>query len=129
MEFRIVSEDSKKAVTDYIQSLSVGRSYSVSIKVDSVKRSLRQNALYWKWVGIIATETGNDTDTISSELRRRFLGYEVVVVFDREVEKIRGTHSLSKSEFTIFLDKVSAFAHSELGITLPFPEDTYFDLM
>ena len=131
MTFQITDANGRLAVADYISRLPDGHSYSVTITRSSqtAKRSIRQNALYWKWIGIIARETGNDADTVSRELCRKFLGYEVRDVLGREVEVVHGTHNLPKERFTELLNAVEAFAYSFLGIILPHPEDAYFEQM
>lgn len=127
MDFRLTNATDKEAIKDYLDRLPDGKQYDISIVLHKTKRTLDQNGLYFRWVNIIAKETGNDTDTTHKALAKKFLGVEVVDVMGEKVARIKSTTKLNTAEFTDYLTQVESFAVQELGIILPHPEDRYFE--
>jgi hypothetical protein len=99
--------------------------YVVTISRQKEPRSLDQNALMWLWFTCIERETGTHRQDVHDYYCRQFLrktinwnGEDVIVV--------EGTSKLTKERMTTFLNQVQADASTEFGITLPSPEDKYF---
>lgn len=95
------------------------------IREHKSKRSLQQNALYWKWLSIIGNHIGSDKDEMHRTFAIRFLGPELFVVDGKQYVGAKSTTKLSTKEFSEYMDMIHATA-MELGLTLPQPN--YFGL-
>lgn len=82
------------------------------------QRSTNQNALYWLWLGIIESETGNGTNDLHDFFKTKFLK-RTKEVFGKVYEVVQSTALLDSMDFTTYMDKVRQFALHELNITLP----------
>lgn len=118
----IRDETMRQRVSDLVDALDLTKPWSVTIEPYKKKRSLSQNALYWKWVGIIADETGNDNDDIHEAFKGMFLTPRAVQI-GIESREIRSTVKQNTDEMKTYMDKVYAYATSQLGILLPIPEE------
>lgn len=109
-------------------------------------RSREQNSLYWKWLGEISLETGEDTESLHETFKRKFLapilkrddeGYRDLSV---ELQTLRGngqhesadriglillsklsTGALTTKQFSEYLDYIEKHAAEFLNITLTQP--------
>lgn len=110
----------------YVFSTLSNGTYNITIKKASEKRSIPQNDLMWMWLTCIERETGTPKDDIYMYYCKRFL-MKTIKVGERW-ERIYNTSSkLSTEQMTEFLNKIQADALTELGITLPQPEDRFFE--
>ena len=117
----IVSDDkTRRQAIDALFGLDLSKPWAVTIEPYKERRSLSQNSLYWKWVGIMAQDTGNDPDTVHEALKQRFL-VPVEVAFLGEKVQYRTTASLDIKAMGNYMDRVQALA-VEMGIRLPAPE-------
>jgi hypothetical protein len=66
-------ERGRERILGLIKALDVTKPWQVTIEPKTKKRTLNQNALYWKWVGLIADATGNDNDDVHEALKAKFL--------------------------------------------------------
>lgn len=120
--YLIRDEAMRQRVSDLIDGLDLSKPWSVTIEPHKKKRSLSQNALYWRWVGIIADNTGNDNDDVHEALKGMYLAPRSVEM-GSERREIRSTAKQTTDEMKAYMDKVYAFATSQLGILLPIPEE------
>lgn len=127
MKFRMHNADTKGVIKQYIDKCKDDVLYDVEIKRHTKMRSPSQNRLYWLYIACIVDETDNDRDTIHYELRRRFLPLKEKVFAGETTIQLTSTTELDTAQFTRYIDRIVAFAHSELGIILPNPEDRYFE--
>jgi hypothetical protein len=110
----------------YVFSLLANGTYNIIIKRASEKRSIPQNDLLWMWLACIERETGTPKDDIYMYYCKKFL-MKTIRVGNRD-ERIYTTSSkLTKEQMTMFLNQIQADAASELGITLPTPQDRFFE--
>jgi hypothetical protein len=110
----------------YIFSTLANGTYHIVIKRASEKRSIPQNDLMWMWLACIERETGTPKDDIYMYYCKKFLMKTITV--GGRMERIYTTSSkLTVVEMTNFLNQIQADAASELGITLPLPEDRFFE--
>ena len=110
----------------YIFSTLANGTYHITIKKASQKRSIPQNDLMWMWLACIERETGTPKDDVYMYYCKKFL-MKTISIGSRQ-ERIYNTSSkLSSEEMTEFLNKIQADAAAELGITLPQPEDRFFE--
>ena len=110
----------------YVFSTLSNGTYTITIKKASEKRSISQNDLMWMWLQCISNETGTPKDDIYMYYCKKFLMKTVTI--GNRMERIYMTSSkLNTLEMTNFLNQIQADAQTELGITLPLPEDRFFD--
>lgn len=100
--------------------------YVITVKRCSTKRSIAQNDLMWMWLACIERETGTSKDDIYMYYCKKFLMKTIQV--GEKLERIYTTSSkLNTEQMTTFLTNIQLDAQQELGITLPRPEDRFFE--
>ena len=110
----------------YVFSTLTNGTYTITIKRASEKRSIPQNDLMWMWLTCIERETGTPKDDVYMYYCKKFLMKTIRV--GEKLERIYNTSSkLNSEQMTDFLNKIQADAATELGITLPRPEDRFFE--
>ena len=110
----------------YVFSTLTNGTYTITVKRQSEKRSIAQNDLMWMWFQCISNETGTPKDEIYMYYCKKFLMRTMTI--GERVERIYMTSSkLNSEQMTAFLNQIQADAASELGITLPTPQDRYFE--
>jgi hypothetical protein len=100
------------------------KSWEIVIRPFKSSRSLAQNRLYWKWLAVLADDTGHDREELHEYMKRRFLGAEMKTIMGAEIEVPRSTTKLKVREFSDYLMRIEVLA-VELGIVLPHPADLY----
>lgn len=126
MKRKIISELDRNMVIGQIQRLDLERSYFVEITEQRKVRTIPQNKLYRLWLVCIAFETGNDADDLHEFFKSKYLEPTIKKVFDQEI-KTYTTTNLNTIQFKNYLDHIQAFAARDLSITLPDPEDKYWN--
>ena len=110
----------------YVFSLLANGKYTITIKRANEKRSIPQNDLMWMWLTCIERETGTPKDDVYMYYCKKFLMKTIQV--GNKMERIYNTSSkLNMEQMTEFLNKIQIDALTELGITLPKPEDRFFE--
>lgn len=110
----------------YLFSTLKNGSYALILKRVGEKRSVNQNDLMWLWFKCIENSTGTDKNDIYMYYCKKFLCK--VIRLGEKVEKVYETTSmLNTTQMADFMNKIQADAASELGITLPIPDDRYFE--
>ena len=110
----------------YVFSLLANGKYTITIKRANEKRSIPQNDLMWMWLTCIERETGTPKDDVYMYYCKKFLMKTIQV--GNKMERIYNTSSkLNMEQMTEFLNKIQVDAATELGITLPKPEDRFFE--
>lgn len=109
---------------DYLFSTLRNGVYTLTIKRAREKRTIAQNDLMWMWLACIENETGTAKEDVYNHYCKKFLSKP-----DPMGEGfINDTSSrLNTKQMTDFMKKIQADAASEFGITLPVPEDRYFE--
>ena len=118
-----VSYDKEPA--SVIAMLRNGR-YTVTFARQREPRSIEQNALMWLWFTCIENETGTPRQDVHDYYCRKFLRKNINWNGRNEVV-VEGTSKQTKERMTVFLNQVQADAATEFGITLPNPDDRYFE--
>ena len=99
-------------------------SYTVQIVGKRRCRTVAQNRLMWLWFACLEEETGQTANDIHDYYCDKFLRHEVSNPDTGEIMCVAGhTSCLSVERFTRFLNEVQADAATELGITLPTPDE------
>ena len=122
---KLTTEIDRAAVIAFIQRLDLKKLFTVEVIEKKSTRTISQNALYWLWVSCISFETGNDKDDLHEYFKRKFITPREIRLMG-DLFETYSTTNLNTLEFKHFLDGVQIFASSELGITLPNPEDNYW---
>lgn len=99
------------------------RPLEVLIQQHRPRRSLSQNALYWKWLGIISVETGNDPDDLHEFFKREYAEPRSVSVKGEDFS-VYSTAKMSVEDMSKYMERVFTFAAHE-GIVLPVPEERF----
>ncbi len=89
----------------------------VIIQPYKAKRSLDQNALYWKWITIIGDELGYTKDEMHETLMRQHLPPKIVSTMAGDVEVYSST-KLSVKEMSRYMELVEITAGT-YGVKLP----------
>lgn len=100
--------------------------YTLTVKRAKEARTIPQNDLLWMWLSCIERETGTSKMDCYSYYCRRFLSH-TVRMGDHMVVVNDTSSQLSTAQMTEFLNNIQADALTELGISLPMPQDRYFE--
>ena len=73
---------------------------------------------------MIAAETGHTTEEVHEFFKGLLLPRFFVCIGGREVETCKSTATLSTNDLEEYLEKVRAFAGTELGMSIPLPNET-----
>lgn len=110
----------------YVFSLLANGKYTITIKRANEKRSIPQNDLMWMWLTCIERETGTPKEDVYMYYCKKFLMKSIQI--GDKLEHIYNTSSkLNQEQMSEFLTKIQVDALTELGITLPKPEDRFFE--
>lgn len=113
----LFAHDTPTKWRDYLAGLPEDTKLVIDIDKAKNKRSLSQNAFYWLYLGVIENETGNTAQDLHELFRRKFLKPTIKTILGKEYTLPSSTTSLSKHEFTEYLDKICA----EVEIPIPDP--------
>lgn len=106
-----------------INKFKVGEKVSMYISSRRPKRSLQQNRYYWLYLGIIGTETGeHDPERLHKLFSGLFLSEGIYEVLGERVRMTRSTTTLSKFEFSEYIEKIAAYTNIEAP-----PTENYFE--
>jgi hypothetical protein len=126
MKEKVKTEFDRQRVIGIIQRLDLSKPYTVTISQRKGRRSLDQNALMWLWLTCIESETGNDRIYLHEHFKKKWILPKRIVIFGEE-QLTYSTADLDTAQFSEYLDKLQAFAATELAITLPDPNDKHWD--
>jgi len=87
------------------------------IRTYKLKRSLEQNAYYWKLIGDIADFIGDDKESVSLEMKAKFLEpVKIVPLADGSKAAIYpSTADMTVKKLATFCEMIEAWAIRELG--------------
>ncbi len=118
MIYKVISETVRENLLNEIKNHLLG----FQVSIGDIKRSNQANALYWKWVSIIAKEIGYHVDELHESFKREFIGADQGVdLFGNIYLRPKSSANLKKKEFSEYMNKVLIFALSQ-GIKLPQPD-------
>ncbi|HUX56252.1 MAG TPA: hypothetical protein VMV77_04715 [Bacteroidales bacterium] len=126
MKRKLKTELDREMVIGQIKRLDLSKDYTIDILLRRKVRSISQNSLYWLWLSCIEFETGNDKDDLHDHFKKKWLEPIDINLFGESFFKW-STKDLNTIQFKYYLDKIHVFASTELSITLPNPEDQYWD--
>lgn len=100
-------------------------SYEVTVKKRGSSRSVNQNALMRMWFRCVAKGTDMKPEDVYSHYCKAFLSRKIL--FAGEEESVVGeTSTLSSAEMSEFLERIHTDVAITFGITLPWPDDQYY---
>ncbi len=123
VEFILRDASIRASAIQHINELNMDVVYSVEVKRYRKNRTLGQNALFHKWLSMIAEETGNDKDDIKEYYREKFIPKTTRTIAGEVVLVNRSTSSLNTAEMAALMEKIHAHAATFFSIALPFPGD------
>ena len=127
-DYRIQNERQREIAIEALKALDLTRPFVMTLKRRATRRSLNQNALFHKWVGEIATETGESFEGVKDALKQEFLAPRLVTLGDVTREVRPSTADLTVPEMAEFMTQVQALA-GRMGWFLTHPEDMYAEAM
>ena len=113
----------RNAVMGHIADLELAKPWSVTVKRYMQGRTLSQNSLFHKWCQEIADFNGDSFPDMKDHLKRMICPITSRTTLDSATVPHRRTSELSIEQMSLFMDKVSAFAHGDLGVRLTVPEE------
>ena len=98
-----------------------GKPIHVEVFDDVKKRSSKANSRYWALLHTIGDQTWVEGKTFSPKVWHTFFSDKFTPRYDMPGggSCCIGTSELSTAEFGEYMDKVEAYAASELGVTFP----------
>ena len=117
----IRDEASRARIAERIACLPLDKPTAVTIGPLKDTRSLRQNRLYWKWIGIIARHEGSTPATVH-EVLQKALSVPIVEQFRGQIVERWSTKEKTVAEMAEYMEAVDRWAASECGIVLPTTE-------
>tara|TARA_R110002020_G_C16287613_1_gene772210 strand:+ start:1314 stop:1697 length:384 start_codon:yes stop_codon:yes gene_type:complete len=96
-----------------------GKEVVIKVIERNNNRTKDQNSLFWKWVEIISQETGYTKEETKELISYKFLKRERIDKSGYIETYLKGTSTLSKKEFTDFMNEVSLWSNSTLNVILP----------
>ncbi len=121
----IRDEGMRERVVQHIAGLNISKPWAITIEPYKGRRTLSQNALMWKWIEAVVMHiheaTGQDKEDVHEWLKTQFLPAKVIEIDGRVVFRY-STKGLTTAEMSKYMDKIYAWATTELGLLLPVPE-------
>lgn len=127
MKAKIYNLEQLKEAFNKIAKADLKKGFVIEWKRVQKIRTNDQNALYWLWMTCLEQETGQDKNSLHDYFREKYLKVTYEKVFDSERKILESTRKLDTVAMKNYLDKIQIFAATELAVTLPDPEDRYFE--
>lgn len=84
------------------------------------RRSNAQNALWWRYMTILGRELGYTAEEMHDAVKLKLLGREDL---STGLTILGSTAKLDTARFSELIDQLRAWAHQDLGIYLPAPDE------
>jgi len=127
MKAKVFNLEQLKDTFNKIAKADLSKGFIIEWKRFKKVRTNDQNALYWMWLTCLEQETGQEKDSLHDYFREKYLQVTYEQVFDSERKILQSTTKLDTVAMKNYLDKIQVFAATELAVTLPDPEDRYFE--
>jgi hypothetical protein len=111
------TEETKERAVARIKAIKPDQEHPLALWIGPYKkiRSLEQNALYWRLLGIVCAATGHSRDTLHTFFKRRAFGVRTETIGDQELEVVPSSAKASKGDFSELIEYVQQFI-AEHGI-------------
>ncbi|MEY8194472.1 MAG: hypothetical protein RPR28_06400 [Cycloclasticus sp.] len=124
MQLRLDTDSNRRRAAAW--SMQLGKKTDVPVLVtfapDMDGRSLRQNRLWWVWMGLIGDFTGDGKRGADLHYRHEYLAPEIITARGQRHEVIPSTKDLSVGDMHDLMRNVLIDATQFLEILLPGPE-------
>lgn len=127
----VTSVDGLHEVSSYVHDHFESGGGALKIKVtNSGKRSLSQNALYWKWLTEIAQQTKSkgygvyDSEDMHVYFKDKFCVDKSLTIGKTTIQ-VKSTKKLDKGEMTFYMNQIHQWAINA-GFRLSMPEDSEY---
>lgn len=127
MKAKVFNLEQLKETFNKIAKADLSKGFVIEWKRVQKIRTNDQNALYWMWMTCLEQETGQDKNSLHDYFREKYLKVTYEQVFDSEIKILESTRKLDTVAMKNYLNKIQIFAATELAVTLPDPEDRYFE--
>lgn len=91
-----------------------GKEVVVVVKQYRRIRSVKQNALYWLYLGALSEWSGHTTEELHQFFKLKFLPRRFITVLNEEVQDEPSTTVLDDKEFSEYLERIQA--HTDVPI-------------
>ena len=110
-------EEAKESAIRRIRAIRPDQENPLAMWVGPYKkiRSLEQNALYWRLVGLVADATGHNRDVLHIFFKRQAFGVRVEQIADAAVDYTPSSAKASRGDFSELIEHVQKFI-AEHGI-------------
>lgn len=110
-------EEAKQQAIKRIQAIKPDAEKPLAIWIGPWRRirTLEQNSLYWRLVGLVAGATGHDRDTLHTFFKRRAFGVRLERIGEEMVEIVPSSAKANRGDFSELIEHVQAFI-AEHGI-------------
>lgn len=118
----IIRDNAISAILD----LPMDYSHEVVIRKAKSKRSQAQNKLYWKWMELLANETGYTKPQWHEFFKAKFIlpKIEMITMFDKTIpSQTPTTTKESVKEFTDYLNEIELWVMDNMGYSFPVDDD------
>lgn len=115
-----------------LESLIARRRVAELTEKTGRKRTSDQNALFHLWVSVIADELGyTDKERCKRDVKRTLLGQreDVNRLTGEVIQADYKTSEMTTQELSALMDKMKAWAQTDLGIYLPYWKDPGYEEM
>ena len=106
----------KRNLAKFLQQFADGL-YSLAISPIEKTRTGRQNRYYWVYLGMIAHNSGHTKEEIHQWAVNNFLRLDEKEIFGSSVRLTGSTKTLTKDEFSEYLEKISKITETLLPDT------------
>lgn len=117
-QFLSRSEADLRKIAAVLLALNPLKPWRVEIKRHQERRTLSQNKLLWAIYTEIANETGHSSEEIHEYCKATFLPKRIVSFDGKDYEIVGSTAELDKPAFSEYVERVTAWAASDFGITV-----------
>lgn len=101
-----------------INGLNIFKTWEVIIDEVRRRRSLPQNKLYWRYLGIVKDSTGHITEDLHDFFKMDILGFRDITFKGHTVSVPKSTTQLTTMQFSNYIDEIKARVGA-YGIILP----------
>jgi hypothetical protein len=108
VERGVVHVDHRDRMRSYLMSLD-GERVVVTVQKAESGRTINQNRYYWLIVRIVGDHCGYSASETHTEIKKRF--------------GITSSAAMTLEEFSEYVERVVAWAQTDLGLTLPAPDE------
>ncbi len=113
-------ERGREMAHNLVDELDLEKPWDITIKPYRKQRTLPQNALLHKWIGLLAEFTGDTQESMKSDLKTEFAEIVESRITPGEFRPM-DTSEMDTLQMSEFMNRIYAWATTEMGLILPVP--------